>query len=220
MEIMVPLSRYKIRTCPWSKDMEAYTGREIFVREKVAEKLFFINENLSAGVGISNKKLRRKKLELVVAYGYRYPEIQKKYFYEQLKSEELKSLQKGKNLSQTALYGIVHNLIAVPDVAGHPTGGAVDVTIYADDVPLDMGTEIAEFGKPKLLPTYSNLITKKQLQNRLLLREHMLFKTGDEGGFAPFNGEWWHFSYGDKEWAYWNRVKKSLYQQVEFPFKM
>jgi D-alanyl-D-alanine dipeptidase len=20
-------------------------------------------------------------------------------------------------------------------------------------------------------------------------------------GFAPFYGEWWHFSYGDREWA-------------------
>ncbi|MDR3125675.1 MAG: hypothetical protein LBU20_01195 [Candidatus Nomurabacteria bacterium] len=22
-------------------------------------------------------------------------------------------------------------------------------------------------------------------------------------GFAPYDGEWWHFSYGDREWAAW-----------------
>lgn len=38
-----------------------------------------------------------------------------------------------------------------------------------------------------------------------------------EAGFAAFSGEWWHFSYGDREWAaIWNKAA-ALYQQAEEP---
>jgi hypothetical protein len=33
-------------------------------------------------------------------------------------------------------------------------------------------------------------------------------------GFAPYDGEWWHFSYGDKEWAFYYKQDKALYNQV------
>jgi D-alanyl-D-alanine dipeptidase len=34
-------------------------------------------------------------------------------------------------------------------------------------------------------------------------------------GFAPFDGEWWHFSYGDREWAYFYKKKNALYGQIK-----
>jgi len=38
-----------------------------------------------------------------------------------------------------------------------------------------------------------------------------------EAGFAPFTGEWWHFSYGDREWAaIWGR-DAAIYEQLESP---
>jgi D-alanyl-D-alanine dipeptidase len=43
----------------------------------------------------------------------------------------------------------------------------------------------------------------------MLLRSVML-----QAGFAPFDGEWWHFSYGDREWAYYYKKKYALYSQV------
>jgi D-alanyl-D-alanine dipeptidase len=33
-------------------------------------------------------------------------------------------------------------------------------------------------------------------------------------GFAPYDGEWWNFSYGDKEWACYYKKEMSLYNQV------
>lgn len=36
----------------------------------------------------------------------------------------------------------------------------------------------------------------QQKENRFLLQDLMLLV-----GFAPYYGEWWHFSYGDREWA-------------------
>jgi len=41
---------------------------------------------------------------------------------------------------------------------------------------------------------------------RLLLHDLMI-----EAGFAPYYGEWWHFSYGDAEWAAFYEKSKTLY---------
>jgi D-alanyl-D-alanine dipeptidase len=35
-------------------------------------------------------------------------------------------------------------------------------------------------------------------------------------GFAPFDGEWWHFSYGDKEWAAYYNKPNAVYEQIDF----
>ncbi len=218
LETMVPVSEFEIFSCPRTNDMKIYTGNEVFVRKTVAEKLVMVNSALSWELGdvvkLTRGKFKGKKLEIVVTYGYRHPEIQQRYFNERLASNDVYYFQLEYKLPEKELHGLVHNLIAVPDVAGHPTGGAVDVTLYANGIELDMGTKIADFSKPELIPTFSPHITPEQLENRLVLRAHMLSQ-----GFAPFNGEWWHFSYGDKEWAYWYYQKKSIYQQIEFTFK-
>jgi len=97
--------------------------------------------------------------------------------------------------------------IAAPECAGHPTGGAVDVQIVCDGTPLDFGTEIWTFSKDTM--TFSPFVSEESQKNRMLLREIM---TGV--GFAPFNGEWWHFSYGDQEWAAYYGKKNAIYGQV------
>ena len=35
-----------------------------------------------------------------------------------------------------------------------------------------------------------------------------------EEGFAPYDGEWWHFSFGDKEWAFYYKKDKALFNQI------
>jgi hypothetical protein len=45
--------------------------------------------------------------------------------------------------------------------------------------------------------------------NRKMLRDAMMAE-----GFAPYDGEWWHFCYGDKEWAFYYKKDKALYNQV------
>ena len=82
--------------------------------------------------------------------------------------------------------------VAEPTVAGHPTGGAVDAIIY---------------DKRKLW-TYSPEINPEHLKNRLLLRKIM-----QNAGFAPYDAEWWHFSYGDKTWAAHYSKSECLYTQ-------
>lgn len=194
--VLLPLKdEYVIGEYKQIRNMREY-GDQIPVRKtvyemlkKAAEKLKQINPNYM----------------LVVAYGYRDMKKQVEYF------NQIVEKVKNKFTNKIDMYEYVHEKIAVPEVAGHPTGGAVDVEIFdiKANKALDFGTEILDYSTTKCY-YYSNKINKEVIENRKLLRRIML-----EEGFAPYDGEWWHFSYGDKEWAFYYKKEKALYNQVE-----
>ncbi len=187
--------------CKYEKtDMIPLTGNDIYVRKTVAEKLCRVQERI--------KKIS-SEFQLRVVYGYRHPNIQKKYFNK--KKQEL--LEK-ENISDENIDAVVHNFIAVPEVAGHPTGGALDLTIVKNGKMVDMGTEIADYSDEEKIKTYSINITSEQMKNRMILHDAMLSEK-----FAPFYGEWWHFSHGDREWAYFYGEEKSIYSPIFFEKK-
>jgi D-alanyl-D-alanine dipeptidase len=75
--------------------------------------------------------------------------------------------------------------------------------------PVDCGTPLWSFEPDSY--TFSPYISRQARDNRLLLRAAMT-----NAGFTPFDGEWWHFSYGDKEWAAYSGQPTAKYEQVEF----
>jgi len=168
---------------PINSDALPYCAEGILVRQSVAEKL------RKASVSLS-RKMPGAKLQVV--YGYRHPSIQQKYYQDMFD----KIQRNNPNLSTDELMERTHALIAVPSVAGHPTGAAIDAMIVVGRQPLDMGTPIWDLDNTALIPTFAPGISESQAQNRMLLREVLMAQ-----GFAPFDGEWWHFSYGDREWA-------------------
>lgn len=193
-EKLVPIkSTKKLTTKPINNDMRVYTGDLIFVRQSVLAKL-----TKAANLLAKNNP----ELQLQVVYGYRALSIQQKLFlkYKKLLEKEFT----GRELLQAT-----HQLIAVPEIAGHPTGGAIDIQITKNGKPLDMGTLIWEFVKDSF--TFSPFISEEAQSNRQLLRKVMM-----QVGFAPFDGEWWHFSYGDKEWAKYYGQPSAVYEQIEF----
>ena len=170
-------------------------GKKIAVRLTVYEKLKKVAQEL---------KKYNKNYKLIVVFGFRDMKLQEKYFYEIL--EKVKN-----NFSdKIEMYEYIHEKIAVPEVAGHPTGGAVDVAIYDDEKGeiLDFGSKILDWDTIKC-HYYSDEISKEAIENRKFLRKIML-----KENFAPYDGEWWHFSYGDKEWAFYYKKDKALYNQV------
>jgi D-alanyl-D-alanine dipeptidase/diaminopimelate epimerase len=177
-------------------DMRQYTGDKIYVRDSLAQKLGNVNARLAAS-----------NLRLKVVYGYRHPAIQQAYFA----ARRTEILVGSPDLSGSALERYTHNFVAVPDVAGHPAGAAVDLTIIdASGEELDMGTGIADYSDPTLIRTFDPRVTKEQYNNRLALHNLMVGQ-----GFAPFYGEWWHFSYGDREWAAFNHKKIARYGVID-----
>jgi len=177
-------------------DMEKITGESPLVRETIYSLL-----------QDAQKLLQKKNVNytLFVTYGFRSLEIQVKNFLTQLAQTTNIFFS-----NPVDLYEEVHRFIAVPSVAGHPSGGAVDLVIkdIRSGRVIDFGAEQYDFDS-KDCYVFSSNISKIGANNRALLREIMT-----SVGFAPFDGEWWHFSYGDKEWAYYYKHKKSIYQQL------
>jgi D-alanyl-D-alanine dipeptidase len=75
---------------------------------------------------------------------------------------------------------------------------------------LDMGTSIADFSQGKKIWTFFPSISSETRENRWLLRRLLMRE-----GFAPFDGEWWHFSYGDREWAKYYDKKEAIYDSIK-----
>jgi D-alanyl-D-alanine dipeptidase len=81
------------------------------------------------------------------------------------------------------------NLGYIASKSGHTRGSTVDLTIINTQTSkeLDMGSPYDFFGVQSH-PFYKN-ITKKQKENRMLLRKLML-----QNNFKPYENEWWHFT--------------------------
>jgi len=175
-----------------------FKNQVIFVRESVNKRL------LKAEL-----QLRRlhPNYQLILFCGYRSLETQTKRFLEVLSNLTKKYFE-----NPLDLYESVHRKVAVPTVAGHPTGGAVDIAIFdiGANRLLDFGSLLYDYSTKKHYSFYPGL-KKIQKYNRQLLRKVMMMS-----GFAPFDGEWWHFSFGDREWAFYYQKKTAKYKQVNF----
>lgn len=176
--------------------LKTLLGSMIVVRRSLADKLRLAQAEL-------NKTC--SSYQLLVTYGYRSAKIQQDS-YKKKRSELARSYPGVDDLDE-----LTHPFVAFPKVAGHPTGGAIDVTLIdrstSHEIPL--GCHISDFSRPELMSTYSAWIDENEQNNRLLLQDLLV-----KQGFAPFYGEWWHFSYGDREWAYFYNKPSSLYSPV------
>lgn len=172
-----------------------------------------LKENIIVRLSVKNKLINAQKilcgknpeLSLYITYGYRSLSVQTSRFLAKL----LDITKTGFFPDPMGLYEEVHRYIAVPTVAGHPTGGAVDIAIknMATGRFLDFGSRMYDYST-KDCYVYAP-VSKRARENRKLLRQVMML-----AGFAPFDGEWWHFSYGDREWAYYYKKPNALYKQV------
>ena len=197
-ENFVPVERsgnlYAEWVLPFSAEMQAITPTTL-VRETVYKKLRNVADTL---------KSQDRHLHLAVTWGWRDLNIQTRIWNENY--QQLRPHYKTHEETVSATL----KRIAEPSVAGHPTGGAVDVLLYDDRLKdyLNYGAKIYDFDAGKKHWTYSPEISGEALRNRLYLRELM-----QSEGFTPYNAEWWHYSYGDKTWAVDNKKDECLYSQ-------
>lgn len=196
-EQMVELDTSIFKIDVRKKDMEPYTGDRVFVRKQLAEKLVKVNELV---------KEDNPDCKILVTYGYRSPEVQQKYFSERLADVNSKFPEK----TDAEKIELAHAMSAHPDSAGHTCGAAIDISIWDSktETEWDMGSQIAQFDE-KAETLFAEL-TEVQKNNRLYLQSIMM-----KENFAPFLGEWWHFSYGDKEWAFFYDEPNAIYNTVK-----
>lgn len=97
-----------------------------------------------------------------------------------------------------------------PDSWPSHSVGAIDVDLFDTETNalVDFGSSTNDDNERSHLHYVG--ITVEQKANRMMLLEAMLSQ-----GLASTTFEWWHFSYGDKTWAWFYRQKDSLYGLAE-----
>jgi D-alanyl-D-alanine dipeptidase len=92
----------------------------------------------------------------------------------------------------------------------HCCGAAVDVDVLdtETDLLVDFGCQMNTDSEIAFL--HSDKISKQQRQSRMMLLEAML-----RAGFASLPSEWWHYSYGDQNWAFFHKKDLALYSIAE-----
>jgi D-alanyl-D-alanine dipeptidase len=170
------------------------------IRKSVYEKLCQAQMDLPKG-------LRFRLYE-----GYRSLSVQKTLF-ELIHKNVLKSYPHATPQEQfhetTRLVSPVINFDGSLNLPAHNTGGAVDIDIITNDGDVvDMGMEAKDWFTvdPQLCMTNCAIISESAKRNRQLLHDIM-----EAHGFVNYPTEWWHFSYGDRYWAYFKKAKCAMY---------
>jgi len=159
-------------------------GAYALVRAGIADRLVAAQTLLPGG------------LRLLVVEGYRPVELQRRYHAEYCARVAAEHPQ----WSQARVQRYASRYIAAPDVAPHVAGAAVDLTICAEDgTELDMGTAVnaSPEESAKACYTASSAISPRQRANRQILSGVLTAV-----GLVNYPTEWWHWSYGDRYWAF------------------
>lgn len=173
------------------------------LRQTVYEKLIEAQNLLPSGV------------KFCLYEGYRSLDLQKKLFddrYAKLKSLYPNLSHQELFIETTKMVSPVTNLDGSTNIPPHSTGGAFDIyLIDSDNQIIDMGIKVADWMEDVdglISKTNSDQISSEAKENRKLMS-----KTLTEVGFINYPGEYWHWSYGDRYWAY-HKNKEAIYGSV------
>lgn len=102
-----------------------------------------------------------------------------------------------------------------PDIMPPPhlTGGAIDLTLYHLAAPnqlIDMGSDFDEPGHRSHSHHYETQPHHPAHHHRRLLHHAMR-----QAGFSNLPTEWWHFDYGNQNWAYFTHQPHALFAAIE-----
>lgn len=175
------------------------------VRETVYEKLLQAQSLLPNG------------LKFCLYEGYRSLSLQEKLFKDRyLKVQTLHSdwPQEAIFNETTKLVSPVVNRDGSPNIPPHSTGGAIDIYLMDDKgCPIDMGIQVKDWmddGDGSLSQTNSQKISQAAQEHRKIMNLVLLAV-----GFVNYPTEYWHWSYGDRYWAYQNGHSYAIYGSVE-----
>jgi D-alanyl-D-alanine dipeptidase len=150
-------------------------------------------------------------MRFLITEGYRPLELQRSVFdgYR----DELRRLHE--DWSEERLFVEASKFASPVAVAPHSTGGAVDLTLCTEDgVELDMGTAVdaTPEASANACFTAARGIPELAWANRRILALAL-----ERAGLVNYPTEWWHWSFGDRYWAFVTGTGKSRYGPVELP---
>jgi D-alanyl-D-alanine dipeptidase len=172
-------------------------GRQ-YVREGLADRLAVAQTFLPTGV------------RLHVVEGLRPLESQREIYDGYL--AEVKRLNP--DIPDAEARTLASRFVSPVEVAPHVAGAAVDLTLIGENGPFDLGTPI------DATPEQSNgacffeatNISREARTNRSLLADVLT-----AAGLVNYPTEWWHWSFGDRYWAYCEKQPNAIYGPTVAP---
>lgn len=175
-----------------------------FMRKTVYEKLKQANALLP------------KSIHFCLYESYRSLDLQKNLFdarYERVQNAHPDWSKAELFHETTKLVSPLINLDGSKNIPPHSTGAAIDVYLIDDaGKPLDMGIHPKDWmdDKDSLISlTDSQSISPTAKANRKIMSEVL-----EKVGFVNYPTEYWHWSYGDKYWAFMTNQPSALYDSV------
>lgn len=145
--------------------------------------------------------------------GYRSLHLQKMLFntrFEKVKNRHPDWSQDAIFLETIKLVSPVINQDGSENIPPHSTGGAMDVYLLDDKgEPVEMGIHPKDWMNDddgSISLTSSQIISVEAQKNRKIM-SHVL----ETVGFVNYPTEYWHWSYGDRYWAYHKHQKLAIY---------
>ncbi|MFF0338395.1 M15 family metallopeptidase [Kribbella sp. NPDC004875] len=169
----------------------ATTGRQ-FAREGVADRLALADTFLPTGIRLHVVEgLRPVERQQEIYDGYR---------------AGLERLHPG--ISDHDVHVLASRFVSPVEVAPHVAGAAVDLTLVGAHGPLDLGTPIdatPEQSDGACFFAAAN-ISREARTHRALLADVLT-----AAGLVNYPTEWWHWSYGDRYWAFLEQRPSAVY---------
>ncbi len=147
-------------------------------------------------------------LHLLIVEGYRPMALQRAYFAEYI--AELQELHPDRSADDVA--GLASRYIAPPEVAPHPAGAAVDLTLCTTEgAELDLGTAVNASPEVSSGGCYS---ASPNVVGTARANRDLLAGVLTASGLVNYPTEWWHWSYGDRYWAHATGASHARYAAV------
>lgn len=186
---------------PEIPDNKDYT----YMRKTVYDKLKLAQSKLPKG------------LRFCLYEGYRSLTLQKMIFEKQhtnVKNRHPDWSSEHIFLETTKLVSPVLNPDQSPNIPPHSTGAAIDVYLIDDhDQAVDMGIHPKEWMNDA--DGVLSLTTSKQISPDAQKNRQIMIDALKAVGFVNYPTEYWHWSYGDRYWAYVKHKPHALYGSYE-----
>ncbi len=168
------------------------------VRSTVASKLRVAADQLPPHLGFLIKEGYRPRRRQMISYESVTHHIRTTY----------------PELSEAQIVEETDKLCAPIDVAPHPTGAAVDLTLrdVKSGEELDLGTEYNAIPIETDNATFSDATN---ISDEAIELRRILYSAMTSAAFVNYPSEWWHWSYGDKYWAATLHRPYALYGVVD-----
>lgn len=174
---------------------------------------FFINTRRSDDFRLRAavyEKLKHAQAALPAGYRFMVFEAYRSFAKQETlwKNTNRQMKERYPELDDESLFRLCENFTACPYDgigSGHQCACAVDITLCDESgKEFSMGTDMHE--KSPKTKTAADGLTQEETALRRILKTAM-----EDAGFINYPAEWWHFSYGDHQWAWLTKRTQAIY---------